>query len=137
MNDRTGDDARLGAGAGPEQQDAEEDGHRTDAGESDLTASAGIVADLPEWLQGTESAANVETGATAEGAESGADAATIDGIEHGAPDAPAEPVEPVVPPPPVPAVVDVDWLDWTTVRAAVDPDGIRSRMRDIVERFET
>ena len=149
MNARTGDDARLGAGAEPEQEDAEEDGHRTDAGDSDLTASAGIVADLPEWLHGTESTAdvvtdaevetgpNVETGANVGGDESGDDAATIDGIEHGTPDAPAEPSEPVVPPPPVPAVVDVDWLDWTTIRAAVDPDGIRTRMRDIVERFES
>jgi hypothetical protein len=33
-------------------------------------------------------------------------------------------------------VVDVDWLDWSAVRAAVDPGGVRARMRTTVERIE-
>ncbi len=43
-------------------------------------------------------------------------------------------VEPPAPPA-LPPVVDVA-LDWHAVRAAVDPDAIRARMRDTVERLE-
>ena len=40
------------------------------------------------------------------------------------------------PPVPVPPVVDITELDWDAIRDAVDPGGIRSRMRKIVEGME-
>src|SRR5919112_1086678 len=36
----------------------------------------------------------------------------------------------------VPPVVDIEDLDWVAVRNAVDPAGIRARVRDTVEQLE-
>jgi len=47
------------------------------------------------------------------------------------PDAPAVP-----PVPPVPPVLDIEDLDWSAVRDAVDPAGIRARVRTTVEQLE-
>ena len=44
------------------------------------------------------------------------------------PDAPAVP--------PVPPVLDIEDLDWSAVRDAVDPAGIRARVRNTVEQLE-
>lgn len=42
----------------------------------------------------------------------------------------------LTPPPPIPPVVDVHDLDWDRIGASLEPEALRARMRETVERLE-
>jgi hypothetical protein len=123
-------------GAGAESLSAAVPRDRGDGGASDgsinvdsRTEDVVELADMPgESVADAEQRAGVEQLASAE---------QVADIDPAIPDPSAEPLAPAVPPPPILPVVEVDWLDWTAVRVAIDPNGVRARMRDVVERMES
>ena len=93
-----------------------------DAHETDCTRTQAVQTDAP-----IGSAPSDSTWQSPEAQIDSADAAPVD--------QPAD-ITASVGPPAGSLVVDVRNLDWQAVRGAVDPPGVRARMRAIVERME-